>query len=223
MKTLLVILTMYIASTAFSQTPQQCKQAFSDLHFRPPAQMSVNQGPGMGAHTVLPLFSENGMDFYGLDRMKSLTGVPISENGAWVVVVFGDESLREAEAQHLMQRLQNPNLKTDYASGLKFVMVSMELKDDHGSERYKEWLKCSSVTSSASRCPYPTQVPMVSDVFYYQPQQCITNDPKAWGGFLLFDDSQYSNSQYNKAHPLSFQSSLLKAANMLLEKFKIED
>ena len=51
----------------------------------------------------------------------------------------------------------------------------------------------------------------------------ITNDPKAWGGFLLFDDSQYSNSQYNKAHPLSFQSSLLKAANMLLEKFKIED
>jgi len=47
--------------------------------------MSVNQGPGMGAHTVLPLFSENGMDFYGLDRMKSLTGVPISENGAWAL------------------------------------------------------------------------------------------------------------------------------------------
>ena len=164
------------------------------------------------------------MDFYGLDRMKYQTADPISENGAWIVGVFEDENLRETEAQLLTQRIHNPHLNADYASSLKFVVVNMELADDRESEKYKAWLKCSSRTSSESKCPYPPQVPTVWDVSYFQPQECvITTEARG----LLFDDSlpgiAYTYRQYKAPMPLSFQPSLFKAANIMLEKFKTGD
>jgi hypothetical protein len=76
MKVLFVLLMLVGVPATFGQTrqPQDCKRALTDPHFRIPAQISVGQGPVWGARTVVPLFSENGMNFYGLDRMKSQTG-----------------------------------------------------------------------------------------------------------------------------------------------------
>lgn len=224
MKELLALLALLGAQTALCQTPQLCKKALSDPHFRPPAQIQVNQGPGIGERTVLPLFSENGMDFYGLDRKKAPSGQAIYENAAWILGVFEDENLRQPAIQLLRQRIGNPNLDADYATGLKFVLVDMEIADDRGSEKYKTWLKCSSLTSSEKKCPYPSQVPTLFGVQYYQPQDCLlTNEAR---GLLFEDDLPGIARTYRQyqAPPLPpYLPSLLKAASLMMERLKAED
>jgi len=222
MKILLALLICALAPSAFGQTPQTCRNTLLDPHFRVPTQISVGQGPAFGPRSVVPLFSENGMDFYGLDRVRSQTGEPISENGAWIVGVFEDEGLRETESQLLMRRLRNPHLSADYASGLKYVVVDMELADNPDSD--KAWLRCIQTTRPLSKCPDPPQVPTVWDVAYFQPQQCIlTTEARV----LLLDDSlpgiAYTYRQYKAPPDLTFQPSLLKAANIMLRGFETED
>ncbi|MBW4028705.1 MAG: hypothetical protein HIU93_15120 [Acidobacteria bacterium] len=224
MKVLPVILLSAFTSATFGQIPQDCRRAVSVSDFRIPAQIRVGQGPALGARNVTRLFSENGMDFYGLGRMHSQTGEPISENGAWIVGVFEDENRREAEAQHLTERIHNPHLTADYSSDLKFVVAKIELVDDRESAKYKAWLECSRHTSSEAKCPFPAQVPIVSEVFYFQPQECVIS---AETRGLLFDDSlngiAYANRQYQAPPPLSFQPSLFRASTIMLDRFETED
>jgi hypothetical protein len=224
MKELLALLALLGAQTGLCQNPQLCKKTLLDPRFRPPAQIQVNQGPGIGERTVLPLFSENGMDFYGLDRKKAPSGQAIYENAAWILGVLADENLRQSAAQLLMQRIGNPNLDANYAAGLKFVLVDMEIADDRESEKYKTWLKCSSLTSSQKKCPYPAQVPTLFVVQYYQPQNCVLTD-EARG--LLFEDDlpgiARTYRQYQAPPIPPYLPSLLKAANLMMEKFNAED
>jgi len=184
--------------------------------------MAVGQERAYGSRLVSPLFSAGGIDFYALGRLRFPSGEFVDDDGAWIVAVIANEGVRQAEVQHLMERIHNPHLSPDYASGLKFIIVKMGLSEDR--EKARDWLQCTiHHPGSSAACVYPDRVPAVTSVSYQQPKQCITDDPKEFGGFVLFDDQQYSNSRYNFDHPLSFQQSLVKAANLVLSKNKSED
>ena len=130
MKILTALLAWMIASQGLCQTQKACDEALSDAHFRPPMEMTIGQPAGFAPRIVRLLLSQNGMDIYGLSRAAYPTGEPVRDGSIWIIGVFTDEAVREAEAQNLMRRLQNPHLNSDYAAGLKYVIVRLEFEDD---------------------------------------------------------------------------------------------
>ena len=123
-----------------------------------------------------------------------------------------------------MMRASNPNLDIDYASGVKYIVAFVELQLDRDSEPFKAWMKCNTKTSSQLKCPIAYDVPMISEISYYQPNQCIR--PRV-AGLLLRDTNpreSYPRVGYESPTvPISVQRDLSKAAQLMLDKFKGED
>jgi hypothetical protein len=213
MKIHALALLLTVCPVAPCQTLEQCEKSLLDTHYRTNDQIAVGRPGAWGMRTVVPLFSDGGIDFYGVDRIKSVTGQPIYEDGAWVVAVIEDERLRESEAAELLTRLRNPHLAPDYAVGLKYLVVYSELGDDRDSEPLKSWMKCIS-SGPASKCQYPDQVPQISEVSYFQTHQCLIRSESRE---LLFPDHQ------PRTIPLPFAPMILKATNMMLQRFHAED
>jgi hypothetical protein len=224
MKVALAILAVFLNSIVFGQDLAACRQAIADPQYQVPASLAFGSRGFYQARSLVFLFSLDGLDFYGAERSKYLGGEPRDENGAWIIGVFRDENIRRAEIPQLMMRLSNPNLAIDYASGVKYMVAFVELGMDRDSEPFKAWMRCNQKTSSQEKCPVPRDVPMVSEVDYYQPNQCIR--PSVPG--LLFSDSNpktaYPRATYTSpALPISLQKDLSQAAGQMLERFKNED
>jgi hypothetical protein len=114
-----------------------------------------------------------------------------------------------------MMRASNPNLDIDYASGIKYIVDFVELQLDR-DKRAK--------TSSQLKCPIPHDVPMLSEISYYQPIQCIR--PRVSGPLLRDSNPRESYPRVgyeSPAIPIYFQRDLSKAAELRLDKFKGED
>jgi hypothetical protein len=224
MKVALTVLTALLASGASGQNTALCRQAIEDPTFQMPGSLAFGQPTAVQARSLVLLFSQDGLDFYGAERSKDLTGKPMDENGAWIVGIFRDENSRRAEIPQLMMRANNPNLDIDYASGIKYMVAFLELQMDRDSEPFKMWMKCNTKTSSQLKCPIPHDVPMLSEISYYQPNQCIR--PRV-SGLLLHDAApreSYPRVGYESpAAPISLQRDLSKAADLMLERFKGED
>jgi hypothetical protein len=224
MKVAAAALSVSLMSIAFAQNPLSCSQAISDPNFEIPASLAFGNPTAVQARSRVLLFSQDGLDFYGAERSKYLTGAPMDENGAWIVGVFRDEVVRRAEASRLMLRLGNPSLDGDYDSALKYIVAFVELAIDRDSQSFKAWMKCSKITSSQDKCPIPHEVPMVSEVSYYQPNQC--RRPSDFGP--LYSDPKprvaYPRATYTSpALSLFLQKDLVSAAGIMLDRFRNED
>lgn len=223
MKRFAAVVLMF-AMTAFGQDMASCKKAIFDPNYQVPPTLQVGDASYQQVRPITFLFSKDGIDFYGADRPRTIYGVPMSDNGAWIVGIFRDETARRAEIPQIMMRAANPNLANDYASGIKYFVAFMELQMDRDSEPFKAWMKCNTKTSSQLKCPIPHDVPLLSEIRYYQPNECIR--PTVLGELLrdATPRTPYQRVGYvSPAVPLSIQNDLTKAAYLMLDRFKAED
>jgi hypothetical protein len=85
MKVALAVLTALLASGASGQNSALCRQAIEDPNFQMPVSLAFGQPTAVQARSLVLLFSQDGLDFYGPERSKYLTGQSMNENGAWIL------------------------------------------------------------------------------------------------------------------------------------------
>lgn len=163
-------------------------------------------------HQVVKLFERGGIIYYG---MQPKTAHP---SGWWVLGVYRDESLREAESAALSVRLANPHLPPSYTENLKYFRALVVEGNDPYSAKAVQWGHCMENAKRADECTPPSDTLQIRDVTFYQPNECATET--IWP--VLMDDSSYSFGRSTAPeairHQLPYEKDILAAAAMLMGK-----